>query len=150
MRRQFLLPLALLAACGPEPEPAEEPASLSTTNITLQPIGWPDIEKADLFGAGCSFAEGKGIATHFVAMDEGGYFKKDGALVMLSADANSPELPYLARQVYSNEAYWVQLTVSGEGRVRGPETTDYDGALTIRDGEGQLVYSADGMVECGA
>ena len=41
----------------------------------------PDIEKYDMFGAGCSFAPGKGIAAVALLQPERGFMKIDGGVV---------------------------------------------------------------------
>jgi len=163
MRFAVLMSVLLLAGCGAEPEQSEAPAPAEqerqgkTTDTPpptfagLESISFPDIEENDLFGAGCSFIGTEDVgATLFIAMDDGGYFKTGGEVVTLAPDPDSRLLPYDARGIYSSETFWAELALTGEGTRRGSEVVDYDGALTLRDGEGGILFQGEGLVECGA
>ena len=158
-----LAPLAL-AACGEqsaEEKEAERKAAVAEVEanqkpppeqLTLDPIRYPEIEKYDLFGAGCSFTpDGQGLGTVVLANPDKGYFIRDGELQALAADMGSAELPYLARRKYDGLAYSFTLDLDdGSGEQSGYETTDYRGRLAIRDGADNILYRAEGLVQCGA
>ena len=163
MRSAIALSLLLLAACGPTPEEkaaadaravAEVKANQAPPPIplTLDPIRFADIEKHDLFGAGCSFVpDGAGPDSVALAMGEGGYLIRDGELLRFAPDAGSAELPYLARQKYTGREFSFTLDLDeAQGKQSGEETIDYPGELTVRDSSDRVVYSAKGVSQCGA
>ena len=159
-----LIPLAL-AACDNSPpadQEAEREAAVAEVqanqkpppeDLTLDPIRYAEIEKYDLYGAGCSFTpEGEGLKTVALANPEMGYFIRRGELQTLAADMGSRELPYLARQKYDGREYSFTLAIEDgdEGTQSGYETTDYSGSLTVRDGADNVLYNERGLVQCGA
>lgn len=117
-----------------------------------EPIRYREIEKYDLFGAGCSFApDGGGLGAVAIAMADEGYIIRDGDLLRFAADAGSRELPYLARSKYTGLEYSFILDLDeAGGEQSGMETTDYRGSLVVRDAGDRVVYEADGLVQCGA
>jgi len=157
MRMVALIPLALLAGCGAEPEPdapaepVAQPSVSAPVFAGLEEITFTDLEEHDLFGAGCSvIGPGGPGSLLFIAMEQGAWFKTGGEIVGLDPDPKSAELPYLARDTYASGAFWAQLKPADEGEVRGEEVTDYDGTLTIRDGEGAVLVAQESLIECGA
>tara|TARA_B100000678_G_scaffold69366_1_gene56871 strand:+ start:1012 stop:1506 length:495 start_codon:yes stop_codon:yes gene_type:complete len=158
-----LAPLAL-TACGDQSAEDKEAARKVAVaeveanqkpppeKLELDPIRYPEIEKYDLFGAGCSFTpDGNGIGTVALANPDKAYFIRNGELQALAADLGSRELPYLARQKYDGLAYSLTLELADEsGKPSGHETIDYRGRLAIRDGADNVLYRAEGMVQCGA
>ena len=161
--RWVLTLLALsVAACGPTAEEeAERQEAIAKVQagleppveqLELDPIRYPEIEKHDLYGAGCSFApDGGGISAVAIAMADEGYLISEGELLRFAADAGSRELPYLAREKYTGREYAFTLKLDDtEGEQSGEETTDYRGTLNVRDGMDRTVYEATGLVQCGA
>lgn len=157
------LPLALLA-CD-EPSPTEEEAERQQAvaevkanqkpppeELVLDPIRYPEIEKYDLFGAGCSFVpDGGGLGAVAIGMADKGYMIRKGELMVFAADMGSAELPYLARRKYDGREFSFSLDLDeAEGTQSGYETTDYRGTLTVRDGTNAVVYKANGLTQCGA
>ena len=153
--------LLALAACSSEPDEAERQADVAEVEanqeapaevLELQPILYPDIEKNDLYGAGCSFApDGGGLGAVALGLADEGYLKRNGEIVRLAADKGSDELPYLARRKYDGTDYSFTLDLDREsGAPTGDETSDYSGTLTVRDGKDRVVYSSTGIAQCGA
>jgi hypothetical protein len=140
MRYLAFAPLLLLAA----------PAA-SSSDSAFEAITFADIGQHDLFGAACNFSVVEEANTiMFIGMDEGGYLKADGAIVELAPDATSAELSFGARETYANDAYRVRMTVKGEGVQTGYEVVDYNGQLTVSDAKGGVLFTRQGLVECGA
>ena len=159
--------LVLLAACNSAPEEtpaqknAREEAKIAAVEqaqeippmpIQLEPIGYPDIEKHDLFGASCAFApEGGGIGALVLAMEGGAYVKTDGKITRLAPDAGSPELPLGARGRYTGKQYSLVFDLAeGEGKQEGIETVNYPARLVVGNERDQIVYQANGIAQCGS
>ena len=161
MRLAIPVAVLALAACSAEPSEEERQAAVAEVEanqapapetLALEGIGYPDIEKNDLYGAGCSFApDGGGMGAVAIAMAEEGYLKRKGEILTFAADSGSKELPYLARSKYDGKAYSFSLAIDeASGAPRGMETSDYSGELTVEDQYGGVVYQATGIVQCGA
>ena len=164
MRWFPVLALIALTACD-STTPAEEEAARQADvaeveanqepppeQLVLDPIRYPEIEKHNLYGAGCSFApDGGGLGAVALAMAEEGYLIRKGELLTLAADKGSKELPYLARRKYDGREYSFTLDLDeAGGEQSGYETTDYRGTLTVRDGSDRVLYRAEGLTQCGA
>lgn len=160
---RIAIPVALLtlAACSAEPSEEERQAAVAEVEanqapapetLALEGIGYPDIEKNDLYGAGCNFApDGGGMGAVAIAMAEEGYLKRKGEILTFAADSGSRELPYLARSKYDGKAYSFSLDIDEASEApTGMETSDYSGKLTVEDQYGGVVYQASGIVQCGA
>ena len=160
---RLLLPVALLAlaACSSEPDEAERQAAVAEVEANQEapveilepkPILYPDIEKYELYGAGCSFApDGGGLGAVALAMADEGYMKRDEELLRFAADKGSDELPYLARRKYDGTDYSFTLDLDRDsGAISGEETSDYSGTLTVKDGKDRIVYQSTGIAQCGA
>jgi len=131
---------AVEAAQTPPPQP-----------VNLSAITFPDIERENLFGAGCNFAPaGGGMGAVAMAQGEAGYLKIDNKVVRFAPDAGSGELFYGARRKYTGTTNSFELTLDGEGKQSGYEVTDYSGRLVVRDSVDRVVYDAKGLVQCGA
>ena len=163
MRKLLLVAVLSLGACGPSAE--EEEAArreavaevkgaqiVPAEELVLDPIRYREIERYDLYGAGCSFApDGGDLSAVALAMAEEGYLIREGELLRFAADVGSTELPYLAREKYTGSAYSFALELDdGEGTKSGEETMDYRGTLTVRDASDREIYRAKGLVQCGA
>lgn len=161
----LFLPLLLAACAGDEPTAAErnaqEEADIAAVEqaqeippqpITLQPIGYPDIEKHNLFGAGCAFAaQGGGLGALALATDGAAHIKVGGAIERLAPDPGSPELPLGARGKYDGKRYSILLDIAeGEGEQEGIETVNFPARLVVRNERDQVVYEASGISQCGS
>ena len=162
MKVLVAIPLLLAAACSPEPQSeaerqadvAEVEANQDVPAIALSPetIRYREIEKYNLYGAGCSFAaEGGGMGAVALAMADEGYVLLHGELVRLAADKGSDELPYLARRKYDGREYSFTLeVVEGEAEMIGSEVYDFPARLRIRDSGDRVVFDKRGIAQCGA
>ena len=164
MRWLILIAPLMLAACG-GPTPAEEEAAREAAvaeveanqkpppeQLALDPFRYPEIEKYELYGAGCNFApDGAGMGAVALAQADEGYLLRKGELQILAADKGSAEMPYMSRRKYDGREYSFTLDFDeSAGEQSGYETMDYRGKLTVRDGSDNIVYTADGLVQCGA
>lgn len=120
--------------------------------LELDPIRFAEIEKFGLFGAGCSFSpDGDASAPVALAKADAGYLIRRGELQKLASDKGSAEMPYMSHRKYDGLEYSFTLDFDeAKGRQSGYETMDYGGTLTVRDGSENVVYTAAGLVQCGA
>ena len=143
MRRLFLLLLPALLACG---DTTGEPAAA----VSPQPIGYPDIEANELYGASCAYASGNSMAPIVIAFPDEAVMKIDGAIRRFRVDAESE-----GAQLGSNSRYLAQdrvllLTIAGEGTPAGEETANFTGTVRLMDGAGAELFATEGTVQCGA
>jgi hypothetical protein len=119
--------------------------------VMLQPILFDDIQANRLFEAGCAFAPGGSMGAVLLAQEAAGYVKLGGRIVRLASDPGSTGLPLGAWSHYTGKEFAVRLTKSdGEGQADGAESLRWPARLTVTDPFEQVVYSADGSVQCGA
>jgi len=166
MRAALIFLAALLAAsCGKdEPSAAEkaqkEEADIAAVNAAQVPppspiepgrIAMADIEKYDMFGAGCSFAPGKGIAAIALLQEKRAFMKLDNGIVVFAPDAGSGDLPLGVKGKYTGGAWSFVLDLaSEEGKQSGSETINYPARIVLRNDLDQIVYQADGTAQCGS
>jgi hypothetical protein len=166
MRAALIVLAALLAtSCGKEEPSASEKARMDEADIAAveaaqvppptpvepDPIGMPDIEKYDMYGAGCNFAPGKGIAAIALLQEQRAFMKLDGGIVVFAPDAGSGDLPLGAKGKYTAKAWSFVLDLaSEEGTQSGYETIDYPARLVLRNDHDQIVYQSDGTAQCGS
>ena len=108
MGRCTIVLLFILAACAPEKSSAEKRAkddrAIAQVNaaqeikpppkpIEPQPILFGDIQKYDLFGAGCAFAPGDSMGAVLLTRDKIAYLLLDGRPVRFASDPGSTKLP---------------------------------------------------------
>ncbi|MXP14035.1 hypothetical protein GRI44_04650 [Altererythrobacter confluentis] len=154
-----------LSACGDAEISAEEQKRIDDakiaavkaaqiippTPLTPEPILYPDIEKNDLFGAGCAFIPaGEGTGPLVLTQADVAFMKIDDEIERFAADKGSPKGPVGTYEKYDAGAYSLSLVIDGDGKQSGMETTDFDGNLTVRNERDQTVYSADGLAQCGS
>ena len=166
MRAAPIVLAALLAtSCGKEEPSPSEKARMDEADIAAveaaqvppptpvepDPIGMPDIEKYDMYGAGCNFAPGKGIAAIALLQEQRAFMKLDGGIVVFAPDAGSGDLPLGAKGKYTAKAWSFVLDLaSEEGKQSGYETIDYPARLVLRNDHDQIVYQSDGTAQCGS
>lgn len=172
MRKAALVVTLLLAACSePELTPEQQEAAdrraiaaveaaqiIPPAPVTPEPILFADIERYDLFGAGCSFMPGGapaeapgGKGALMLANESGAYIKVEGALQRLAPDGGSPELPLGTRGKYDGKEFSVVLDIAAEeGEQSGTETIDFPARLVLRNARDQTVYAETGVAQCGS
>ena len=160
MRSLALTLVAVLAACSSEPTEEELAAAVAEAEahqtppaqpLELGAIRYREIEKHELYGAGCSFAPtGGGLAAVALAMPDTGHIIVNGEMLTLAADKGSAELPYLARSKYDGTEHSMELDLDQDaGEEVGAEVSDYPATLTIRNARDQIVYNQSGIAQCG-
>ncbi len=165
MRRTILMAACLLAGCADEPTD-EERAAQAQQDVALvekannvlppieevvpEPISAADIERYDLLGPACNYAPGTSLGTRVVARESDAFLKVDGEVQRLAADIGSRELPQRTRSLYSGREYSLRLQVNGEPMPAAEGKQDFDGAVTLRDSHGRVVYEGAGLARCGS
>ena len=158
MRVSALAILLVCAACSPDKaeeapdidydamnEAAEGPGAM----IQPTPMTFADIERFNLFGAGCNISQGDGLI--FIAQPEEGYFLLNGELKRLAPHATRAELPYGMSDHYDGREHSVELQIDlASEKVEAPEVVTFQGSMTIRDAKERVVYEYSGPIQCGA
>jgi hypothetical protein len=157
------LVLALaLAACSIEPSAAEKKAADDRAvaqveavqrqkppprAINPQPILFADIQKFNLFGAGCAFAPGGSIGAVLLTRNTAGFIKLSDGMIRFAADAGSAALPFDTRSHYVGKTMSLSLTRLGDEPA---DALRWRARLIVTDTFDQPVYQADGLVQCQA
>ena len=165
MRQTAVLAALLLAACdsglSSEEQSIQDERDISMVEranralpplkqITPEPILYPDIERYDLFGAGCNYAPGTSLGTRVIAREADAFVKIDGEMVRLAADPVARELPLSTRSLYNGREYSLRLSIENDGEQSGLETMDYEGQVALYDAHGRSVYEGEGLAQCGS
>lgn len=166
MRGFVIVCCALLAAsCAKEgPSAAEqermEEADIAAVNAAQVPPPSPvepariltaDIEKYDMFGAGCRFAPGSSIGPIALLQEKRAFMKIDSTILPFAPDAGSGELPLGVKAKYTGGAWSFVLDLaSEEGTQSGSETINYPARFVLRNAHDQIVYQTDGTAQCGS
>ena len=117
--------------------------------LLLQPIRFDDIQSHRLFEPGCAFAPGGSMGAVLLAQDKAGYVKVAGRMVRLASDSGSERLPLSAWTCYTGKAFAVRLARQGVGAAE-TGAVRWPGRLIVTDSTDQVVYAADGSVQCGS
>ncbi len=152
MRPVILISFATLActACGQVSEDQGEVSqSGQIDQVEVGTILYPDIERFEIYGASCAYAEGTSLGAKVIARNEDAFMKLDGEVIRLAADPGAGELPYGSRSAYASDAYLLYLAIEGEGRQSGEEVLEYAGTVELRDRVGEVIYEARGAAQCG-
>ena len=154
--------LLTLAACAPQKTAAEKRAeddrAIAQVNaaqeikpppkpIDPQPILFADIQKFDLFGAGCAFAPGNSMGAVLLTRTKVATLLLDGRPLRFASDPGSVKLPLDTFSRYVGKELALSLTRTGD---ETGEATRWAGHLVVTDPYDQVVYEADGLVQCGA
>ena len=156
--------LALLAACAREPSEAEKRAAAERAIAQVEavqkqkppprmlaphPILFADIDRHGLYGAHCAFAPGDSMGAVLLARDKDAYMKIAGQMVRFASDPGSARMPLGAWSRYTGRELAVALTRAEAKGTPGPSDGNrWDGHLTVTDAFDQVVYDADGLVQC--
>ena len=164
MRSIALFALVVLGACKPD---AEDRAERNQRDVALvqkanntpppieqvapDPIGYPEMERYDLSGAACNYAPGTSFGTLVIARSDDAFMKIAGKVQRFAADPGSRELPQKTRSLYNSREYVLKLGITGQGKpVPGQSGTDYEGAVTLYDAHGRVVFDGSGLARCNA
>ena len=154
--------MLLLAACSPQKSAAErrveDDRAIAQVNaaqeikpppkpIEPQPILFGDIQKYDLFGAGCAFAPGDSMGAVLLTRSKIAYLLLDGRPVRFASDPGSTKLPLGTFSRYVGKELALSLTRPGD---ETGEATRWAAHLVVTDPYDQVVFQADGQVQCGA
>ncbi len=158
--------LMLLSGCGQSPTPEEkrrsDAADVAAVEaiqqvappikpINLQRITLEEITAKNLSGAGCSFSKTSPAEPLALALVGRALIKVDENIVMLIADNGGTKLEMGAWEHYLGKEYTLNLKrVPGPGKPASEESMRYAGELTVRDAWDRVVYSAQGLLDCGA
>jgi hypothetical protein len=162
MRRLALAAFLLLAACKPDAEERAERNQrdvemVQKANNTMPPleqvapeaIGYAEMERYDLSGAACNYAPGTSFGTLVIARADDAFMKIRGKIQRFAADPGSRELPQKTRSLYNSKEFSLKLSVNGQGQlVPGQSGADYDGAVTLYDPHGRVVFEGSGLTRC--
>jgi len=153
----------LLAACDRGPTAAEQKAADDRAvaqveavqkqkppprPISPEPILFGDIQRFNLFGAGCAFAPGGSMGAVLLTRDKVAYLKLADRVVRFAADPGSAKLPLGTMSRYVGKEFAASLTRVGE--PGGAQALRSSAHLTVTDPYDQPVYDADGLLQCGA
>jgi hypothetical protein len=160
------LVLALLAGCGERTSPADKAAADDRAvaqveaiqaakppprPLELQAIMFDDIQANRLYDAACAFAPGGSMGAVLLAHDKAGYVKLKGRVVRLASDPGSERLPVVGWSRYTGKEFALRLVRAGEGAMQGDaQGLRWPARLTVTDAFDQVVYAADGAVQCRA
>ena len=130
-----------LAACSPDPNSAAQKAADDRAvaqveaiqrqkppprAINPQPILFADIQKFNLFGAGCAFAPGDSMGAVLLTRAKAGFIKLGDGMVRFAADPGSAALPLDPRAHYVGKAMSLSLTrsdTSGDDDLRSGDSS---------------------------
>jgi hypothetical protein len=154
--------LALAAGCAPEQTAAEKRAEEERAiaqveaaqdtkpppqMIAPQPILFADIQQHQLFGAGCAFAPGGSMGAVLLTRAKVAYLKLNDRPVRFASDPGSAKLPLDTFSRYVGKAMALSLTRAGDA---AGDAERWSGHLVVTDAFDQVIYEADGQVQCGA
>ena len=158
--------LILLSACNSGVSPAEQKRSDAADvaaveaiqkvappikPINLQRITLEEITAKNLSGAGCSFSITSPAEPLALALVGRALIKVDDTIVVLISDNGGTKLEMGAWEHYLGKEYTLNLKrVPGPGQAAGEESVRYAGELTVRDAWDRVVYSTQGLLDCGA
>ena len=157
-----LLLVLALAGCADEPTAAEKKAADDRAIAQVeaaqkqkpppqmlepQPILFGDIQRYNMFGAGCAFAPEGSMGAVLLTREKVAYVKLADRMVRFASDPGSAKLPLGTVSRYIGKEFAASLT-----RTDGEEgeAVRFSGHLTITDPFDQVVYDADGLIQCGA
>jgi hypothetical protein len=163
---KLVLAVLALAACGREPTAAEKKAADDRAiaqveavqkikppprPIAPQPILFADIQQYNLFGAGCAFAPGGSMGAVLLTRDKVAHMKLADRAVRFASDPGSARMPLETWSRYIGKDMALSLTRTQEpGAAPDQDAVRWQGKLTVTDAFDQVVYEADGLVQCGA
>lgn len=142
MRWLVLSIICIVAACGSADKP------LATPTLDAQPITYMDIESAKLTGPSCNYAAGKSMGAVVMAMNSEAVMKIGGALKRFTLDPQCDKLEKGTGSRYVAPGYVLDLAVKKESRREQAGKTGFQGSVKLSDGQGRVLYSTEGDVQC--
>lgn len=133
----------LLAACSSTDKPPP------TSTLDAQPITYMDIEAAKLTGPSCNYAAGKSMGAVVMAMNDAAVMKIGGALKRFTLDPQCDKVEKGTGSRYVAPGYVLELAVDKPSRSERGGTVAFQGSVTLSDGQGRVLYSTAGDVQCG-
>jgi hypothetical protein len=143
MRSSLLFAVLLLAGCGTAKQEAYPHPKLDA-----QPITYMDIESAKLTGPSCNYASGKSMAAVVMAMNDAAVMKIGGALKRFTLDPQCDKLEKGTGSRYVAPGYVLHLAVKKESRSEQAGKVGFAGSVKLSDGDGRVLYSTEGDVQC--
>ena len=147
MRTSAVALLALLSGCGSN-QSAEQ--QVSQMSVAPQPIGYPDIEANELYGASCAYASGRSMAPIVIAFSDVAVMKIDGQIRRFTLDPQCKEVKNGTGSRYLANGHVLDLAVEGEGTRSGGGPVTFNGSVKLSNGAGQILYETTGTAQCGA
>ena len=166
MWRHWLLALVLLAsACGPELSPAQKAAEDAKAvamveaaqdrhpplrPLAPQPLTAQDIERGQLFGAGCGFEPAGGTQPILLARAKRAVMKLEQRPTSFASDPGGVQLPLGTWEHYVGKGLSLRIAkAEGNGLGGGDEAMQWPARLTVRDQYDRIVYVGEGTLRCG-
>ena len=143
IHRAIIALIPLLASCGSADD--KPPA---TPTLDAQPISYMDIEAAKLTGPSCNYASGKSMAAVVMAMNSQAVMKLGGALRRFTLDPQCDKLERGTGSRYVAPGYVLDLAVKKESRGEQAGKVSFEGSVKLSDGQGRVLYSTEGDVQC--
>jgi hypothetical protein len=142
MRALLFTLLPLLAACGSHENKPPAPT------LDAQPITYMDIETAKLTGPSCNYAAGTSMGAVVMAMNDAAVMKIGGALQRFTLDPQCDKIEKGTGSRYVAPGYVLDLAVKNESRREQAGKVGFDGSVKLTDGQGRVLYSTEGDVQC--
>ena len=138
-----MLLVLTLTACG-----STDDKPPVTATLDAQPITYLDIEAAKLTGPSCNYAAGHSMGAVVMAMNDRAVMKIGGALKRFTLDPQCDKIGKTGSR-YVAPGYVLDLAVKKESRSEHAGTVGFAGSVRLSDGNGRVVYAAEGDVQCG-
>jgi len=165
MRLAFAAVLVLLGGCS-KGAPSEEQKRRDAADVAaveaiqkipppikplqLQVIGAEEIQAKNLGGEGCSFGPDSAHPLALVLVGRA-MIKSDDKIELLLSDSGGTKLAAGAWEHYVGKELTLTVKRIGGKESRGVAlSTEFSGELTVRDAWDRVVYSGQGVLNCGA
>ena len=104
---------------------------------------------SELSGPSCNYAAGKSMGAVVIAMDDAAVMKLGGALKRFTLDPQCDKLEKGTGSRYVAPGYVLDLAVKKESRSEQAGKVGFQGSVKLSDGQGRVLYSTEGDVQCG-
>ncbi|MBO0748838.1 MAG: hypothetical protein J2O44_00195, partial [Porphyrobacter sp.] len=96
----------------------------------------------------CNYASGHSMGAVVMAMNSEAVMKIDGKLIHLTLDPQCNKLEKGTGSRYVAPGYVLDLAVKKESRSERAGKVGFEGSVKLSDGQGRLLYSTNGDVQC--